>query len=111
PEYKMLLTRTDSTGSATWSRVYGAPLNTQGLKIISASDSAFVLAGSTGTSGNIDGCLINVDTNGVLQWAKMYGGPQLDMIYNGVLLSDHGFLLTGLTLSFIFGSTWADAYA
>jgi hypothetical protein len=85
---------------SVFSRTYGAPEDfNQGAATAETSDGGYLLAGSTGGWGSINGdlALIKTDSLGNQQWVKLYGSPYTEQAISLVRLNDGSFLLAGNT--------------
>ncbi len=73
-----------------------------GYSVIQTSDSGFVIAGSTFSSGAgaFDVYLLKIDANGNSSWRKTYGGSDYDAGTSVIQTSDGGFVIAGYTASF-----------
>ena len=95
------LMKLDSIGNIEWTKTYDPGFVLVG-KVFSTTDGGYMIGGSTGVGGNLDGCLIKIDTMGGIQWAKKYGGIDDDLT-TGFQTIDGGFVLLGSTWSFGMG--------
>lgn len=71
-------------------------------QILATMDGGFVLAGTTGSFGDVTGdfYLIKTDSLGNLEWEKTYGGIKTDVANSVALTSDGGYILTGYSSSY-----------
>jgi hypothetical protein len=82
------------------SRTYGAPGTfNEGAGIVKTSDGGYLIAGSTGGWGSVNGdvLLIRTDTLGNQIWAKIYGGVYTEKAVELIALQDGNFLVGALT--------------
>ncbi|NUO18874.1 choice-of-anchor D domain-containing protein [bacterium] len=89
--------------SVIWSRHYGGLSYEDGVEIINASDSGFIIAGNF-SSENInfeqsDYWLLKVDEDGDSVWSVVKGGDEADRC-EGMIETENGFLLFGSSQSF-----------
>jgi|GEM_PF-2734225 len=79
----IFLLKIDSLGQVLWVKSYGDSLINQGIKVISASDNGFLIAGYTHiqAGGPLDFTVIKTDSLGNNLWMKRYGGSGWDMAY------------------------------
>ena len=96
----LLLLNFTVKSQTVFSRTYGAfgEFN-QAAAVVSTSDSGFVICGSTGGWGAINGdiTLIKTDSAGIQLWAKVYGTVAEEKAVSVCLLPDGGFLVAGIT--------------
>jgi len=92
------LIKTDNSGNAVWSWVYGGVENDRAFDVEQMPDKGFVIAGGTESygAGDYDACLLRTDSNGILLWTKTYGGSGWDDARSVKLLSDSGFIVAGI---------------
>ena len=82
------------------SRTYGAPSAfNEGAAIVQTADGGYLIAGSTGGWGSVNGdvALIKTDTLGNQLWAKIYGGIYTEKAVEMIRLRDGNFLIGALT--------------
>jgi len=82
------------------SRTYGAPGTfNEGASIVKTSDGGYLIAGSTGGWGSVNGdvLLIRTDTLGNQLWAKIYGGVYTEKAVEFIALQDGNFLIGAIT--------------
>jgi hypothetical protein len=87
----------DSIGNVIWTKFYGDSLDESGNCVIQASDSGFVIAGSTNSFGHgeSDAYLVKTNQNGDTLWTKTYGGADFDYGYFVQNTFDGGFIVVG----------------
>jgi hypothetical protein len=91
-----------ATGNAQtiFSRTYGAPGTfNEGASAASTNEKGFMLAGSTGGFGSINGdvLLIKTDSAGNQLWAKTYGTVYTEKAVELIKLSDGNYLIGSIT--------------
>lgn len=82
------------------SRTYGAPGTfNEGAGVVKTSDGGYLIAGSTGGWGSVNGdvVLIKTDTLGNQVWAKIYGGVYTEKAVEFIALQDGNFLIGAIT--------------
>jgi hypothetical protein len=99
----ILIIKTDNMGDTVWTRVI-SPTGTEtgsggGFQ---TSDSGFIVAGGTGSSGNGDAQLLKTNSLGIPQWSVSFGGVNNDLANSIISTNDGGFLLCGME------SSWGD---
>jgi len=103
---KMLLLRTDSTGSQLWKRCYGITGLNNAYSVIQTTDGGFAIGGFWYIPGSSvhtgDPIIIKTDSMGNQEWQKNIGGPYQDNSAN-LCLSPDG--------SIIAGTMYADSLA
>jgi hypothetical protein len=83
-----------------FTRTYGAPGSfNEGKSIGLTSDSGYVIFGSTGGWGAVNGdmVLIKTDSSGIQQWAKIYGTDNTEQGISMKICADKGYILAGNT--------------
>jgi hypothetical protein len=103
----MYLAKYDSSGTLSWSRIWGGAGSESGNGLVQTSDGGYVITGSTSSygAGASDMFLAKYDSSGTLSWSKTWGGTGTDSGNGIILTSDAGFAVTGQTTSFGAGST------
>lgn len=107
----MYLLKLDSMGQVKFERSFGGLNNEIGKSVVQlSSDSGYVMAGYTSSSGvgGYDMYLVKADKNGNLVWQKTFGGSDWDFAHSLQATTDGGFIIGGTTYSFGNGS--ADGY-
>ncbi|MFN5318211.1 MAG: hypothetical protein ACK5CY_05175 [Bacteroidia bacterium] len=85
---------------SVFSRTYGAPEDfNQGVASAETPDGGYLLAGSTGGWGSVNGdmAIIKTDSLGNQQWVKLYGSANTEQAVSLLRLNDGSFLLAGNT--------------
>lgn len=100
----------DSMGQKKFEKSFGGYNNEIGKSVVQLSDSSYVMAGYTSSTGvgGYDVFLVKADKNGSLLWQKTIGGSDWDFAYSMDTTSDGGFIIAGTTYSFGHGN--ADGY-
>ncbi len=103
------IVKMDSSGSQLWDKRYGGANSEFAEKIITTSDSGFIVLGMTVSAqggdvtdaprGDRDIWLLKLDSNGNKVWDKRYGGSQRELANSIVATSDGGYYISGSTLS------------
>ena len=85
-----------------WSRTYGGEFGEYCNSIVLATDSGYVLAGSSNSfgEGRSDIWLVKTDINGDSLWSRTYGDSASDVCFSMIQTTDGGYALGGM-LSFI----------
>jgi hypothetical protein len=106
----LFLIKTNSSGTALWTQVYGGTGNDAAYAIQQTRDSGYVIAGYTNSfgAGNYDVYLLKTDAAGDTSWTKTYGGDSLERSYSVQKTFDNGYIITGYTRSF--GAGNADVW-
>lgn len=106
----MYLLKLDSMGQRKFETSFGGYSNEIGKSIVQLSDSSFVMAGYTSSTGvgGYDIFLVKADKSGILIWQKTIGGADWDFAYSLQATTDGGFIIAGTTYSFGHGN--ADGY-
>jgi uncharacterized delta-60 repeat protein len=104
------LVKTDSSGTADWSRTYGGSNNEEAFSVQQTLDGGYIIAGYMEYSGsaNADFYLVKTDSCGGEQWSKTYGGTGDDKAYSVRQAVDGGYIVAGYTESF--GAGQSDFY-
>jgi hypothetical protein len=93
----VLLIKTNSLGDTLWTRFLEKPNINEGRSIEQTSDSGYIIAGITDSSGNCisDVYLIKTDAIGDTLWTRTFGDGDLDYGYSVSITDDGGFLIGG----------------
>lgn len=91
--------KTDSSGTALWTKTYGGSNNDQCQTVEQTSDGGYIISG-TKDDGPGDFWLIKADTNGNELWNKTFGGSGVDSGRSAHQTSDEGYIIVGETSSF-----------
>jgi hypothetical protein len=104
------LIRTDSLGTALWTRTYGGTSMDIGYQAQNTFEGKYIIAGLTYSfgAGSGDVYLIRTEANGDTLWTRTFGGADLDWGYSVQQTEDHGFIVAGSTSSF--GAGMDDFY-
>ncbi len=96
------LVKTNSNGNQQWSKTFGGIDDDYAISVQMTSDSGYILAGVTNSSGNgwFDAWLIKTDASGNQQWSRTFGGIDDDIGYSVQQTSDGGYVLAGFTWSY-----------
>lgn len=103
--------KTDASGNLAWCKFFGKDTDSDtGAGVIETSDSGFLLAGSTSTSGSgsSDFTLIKLDKDGNIVWNKTYGKQGTETAYSFIPYENDNYVIMGLTNSF--NSVFYDTY-
>lgn len=89
-----------------WSRAIGGFYADECYSVQQTSDSGYILAGTTASSGAgaDDFWLVKTNANGDSLWSHTFGGSDRDRCYSAQQTSDGGYILAGETYSFGAGS-------
>jgi regulation of enolase protein 1 (concanavalin A-like superfamily) len=105
------LIKTNSLGDTLWTRSYGGGSFDIGNSVQQTSDSGYILAGTTYSSGGGTGSdvyLIRTNPLGDTLWTRVYSGTSNDAGNSVQQTSDSGFIVTGWTSSS--GAVISDVY-
>jgi hypothetical protein len=96
------LLKTDASGSEQWNKTFGGSPKDYGVSVQQTSDSGYVIAGLTNSSGagNGDLWLIKTDNLGNEQWNRTFGGGGRDEGQSVEQTSDNGYIVAGWTNSY-----------
>jgi hypothetical protein len=100
------LVKTDTSGVALWTRVYGGPGYEEGYSVQQTSDGGYIVVGLTTSfgAGNNDIYLLKTDTSGDTAWTRTFGGTGWDEASSVQETSDGGYIIVGETSSIGSGS-------
>jgi hypothetical protein len=106
----MYLLKIDSMGQKVFQSTFGGVSNEIGKSVVQLTDSSYVMAGYTSSSGvgGYDVFLVKADKAGNLIWQKTIGGADWDFANSMDTTSDGGFIIAGTTYSY--GKGNADGY-
>ncbi len=96
---QLYLLKTDTFGTETWSRIYGAnPYDDEGNAVIQAADGGYVATGcATISSTDWDVLLAKTDAGGSPVWEKTFNYSSEDEGNSIVAASDGGYAIAGTT--------------
>ena len=105
-ESDVLLIKTDSNGSAEWSKIFGGAEKDVGNSGQQTTDGGYIIAGWTYSygAGNSDVWLIKSDSKGNMEWSKTFGSLDSDIGLEVQQTTDNGYIITGKTSSYGTGS-------
>jgi len=93
----------DSSGQTVWSRSYGGLAYEDGVEIVNADDTGFIIVGNFSSEDiefeQSDFWLLKVDEDGDSVWSVVKGGDEADRC-EGMIQTENGFLLFGASQSF-----------
>ena len=106
----MYLLKIDSMGQKVFEKTFGGVSNEIGKSVVQLSDSSYVMAGYTSSSGvgGYDVFLVKADKAGNLIWQKTIGGTDWDFANSMNATADGGFIIAGTTYSYGHGN--ADGF-
>lgn len=110
PNRDVYLIKTDAFGNDIWTKTFGGNGIDHSFSVDQTSDSGYIVAGYTTSSGsgNYDVYILRTNTNGDSLWAGTYGGTDYDEAYSVKQTSDRGYIIAGYTESF--GAGNGDMY-
>ena len=84
-----------------WVKTYGGAGTDRAAAVQQTSDSGYIVAGSTSSSGGgkLDAWVIKLDLSGNIEWQKAYGGAEDDGAFSILEASGGGFVVVGYTSS------------
>ena len=106
------ITKTDSMGSVSWSKIYGGTRDDEAYAVQQTFDGGYVIAGYSKSFGVVDYdmYLIRTDGQGDTLWTRTYGGIKDDYANTVQQTTDGGFILAGYTNSFVSGADSGNIY-
>jgi hypothetical protein len=98
----LYIVKTDSLGSAVWTKTYGDTALDIGHSVRETQDGGYIVAGYTTSfgSGAEDVYLIRTDPLGDTLWTRTYGGTSRDKGHSVEQTQDGGFIIGGEMSSF-----------
>ncbi|MCK4576362.1 T9SS type A sorting domain-containing protein, partial [candidate division WOR-3 bacterium] len=110
PDRDVYLIKTDAFGNDIWTKTFGGNGIDHSYSVDQTSDSGYVVAGYTTSSGSgdYDVYLLRTNIDGDSLWARTYGGTNYDEAYSVKQTSDGGYIIAGYTESF--GAGNGDIY-
>ena len=90
------LIKTDSEGTAEWTKTFGGAESENGWSVIELSSGGYLIAGQADPFPG-DVYLVKTDQNGEPVWERTYGGAGYDWGYSVIETSAGSYLITGLT--------------
>ena len=105
-ESDVLLIKTDSNGSAEWSKIFGGAEMDVGHSGQQTTDGGYIIAGWTYSygAGNSDVWLIKTDSKGNMEWSETFGSLDSDIGLEVQQTTDNGYIIIGGTSSYGAGS-------
>jgi hypothetical protein len=98
----LFLVKTNNSGTALWTQVYGGTGNDAAYAIQQTRDGGYIVAGYTNSfgAGNYDIYFLKTNAVGETTWTKTYGGDSLERSYSVKQTFDNGYVIAGYTRSF-----------
>jgi hypothetical protein len=102
----MFLIKTDGSGTTQWQKTYGGTDDETAWDVISASDSGFIMIGTSKSYGNGkgDALVVKTDKDGNVSWTRAIGTDSLEEAYAGVQSRSGSIYITGWAVTDTFGS-------
>ncbi len=107
--YDYWVIKINSLGQKVWDKTFGGNGSDELSSIISTTDGAFILAGSSSSNSSVDKTennigyedywVLKVNSLGQKVWDKTIGGSGGDVLSNIITTSDEGYLLAGRSYS------------
>jgi hypothetical protein len=100
--YDFVLLKLNSSGAVQWQKTLGGSTWDMAYSVIQASDTNYVVAGTTASygAGAGDFLVAKVTIGGGIQWARTFGGTGYEVANAVQESSDGGYILAGYTDSF-----------
>lgn len=97
-QFKIMLVKTDSTGTLIWQRSYGAKGNFLGNSLTQTTDKGFLILSETDSFSEMEGIyLLKTDTFGATEWEKYYEGSKSTIGYSVEKTNSGYFMIAGAT--------------
>jgi hypothetical protein len=96
-QYDIFVVKITSSGSLTWSKVYGTSSEDEGWSVKQTTDGGYIMSGNV---GYIDCFVMKTNSIGDTAWTRTYGSGLDDQSYNIIQTTDGGYLSSGRTNSF-----------
>ena len=98
----MFFAKYDSSGTLSYSRIWGGTSQDHGASLVPTSDGGYAITGYTSSfgNGNPDMFLVKYDSLGTLSFSRTWGGTNLDEGKSIVQTTDGGYAITGYSESF-----------
>ena len=94
----MLLIKTTSTGTLTWSKTYGGASGDEARSVEQTSDGGYIMCGFTQSYNNgYQMYVIKTNSLGVVSWSKTIGGGSMELGYSVKETSTGEFIVLGYT--------------
>lgn len=89
------LIKINAIGDTLWSKTYGNVGTDQGFSVKQTTDSGFVIAGVTNSSGSSDAYVIKTNSVGDTIWTKAFGFSNVDWANSIQQTHDLGYIVSG----------------
>ncbi|RDV10741.1 hypothetical protein DXT99_25885 [Pontibacter diazotrophicus] len=90
-----ILVKLDAGGTPLWERRYGTSGYNTVVDVVQSPSGGFMLLCETGTSDNMDFCVMNTDAKGEIRWQRTYGDRRFDFAAQLKATSDGGYVMAG----------------
>lgn len=97
----MLVVKTDGLGQVEWSKAYGESGDDAAWNVTLASDSGFVIVGTTNSyNSEGDAIIMKIDKNGTYKWGRTIASDSVEDGYNVIQsIYSNGYYVTGFARS------------
>lgn len=97
----VFLIKTDGNGGTEWRKTYGGSGTDAGWKVITTSDSGFIVAGATSSygRGRSDALVFKTNKSGDVQWTRTFGTDSTEEAYSLVQTSSGSIYVTGFAVT------------
>lgn len=97
----IFLIKTDGNGGTEWRKTYGGSGTDAGWKVITTSDSGFIVAGATSSygRGRADAIVFKTNKSGDVQWTRTFGTDSTEEAYSLVQTSSGSIYVTGFAVT------------